>query len=339
MGKVREFGIGLEHPNARGFITYARLAEELGYNTFWVPEDPYFRGGFALASAIAASTTSMRIGLGIINPYTRHPVLTAMELGALEEVSEGRAILALGASFKSYIEGQLNVPYVKPRTAIKETVEIIRALFRGEQLDYDGGVFNVHGARFNFRPPRAEVPIHLGVLGPKNLELAGEVAEGVLLSVMTSPGYAKYAMQHVKAGAARTGRSLDNFEVSAYLLISISEDARAAREAVKPLLAMMISLLPLNGIVDHPMLSCAGVTPEMAQRFGETFAKGELPIGLVDDRLIDEFAIAGSPEHCREALAKIVEAGVSHPVAFEIHGVDPEKTIRDVHAHIVPYFL
>lgn len=339
MGKVKEFGIGLEHPNARGFMRYAQMAEALGYKSFWVPEDPFFRGGFALASAIAASTSAMKIGIGIINPYTRHPALTAMELGALEEVSEGRAILALGASFKGYIEGQLNIPYVKPGTAIRETVEIIRRLFRGEALEYDGQLFKLRGARFNFQPPRAEVPIHLGVLGPKNLELAGEVAEGVLLSVMTSPGYAKYAMEHVRAGAERAGRSLDNFDVGAYLLISISDDDQAARDAVRPFLAMMISILPLNGLADHPMLSCAGLTPDIAQRFAEHFIKGELPIPLVEDWMIDAFAIAGSPERCREAFAKIVEAGVTHPVAFEIHGTDPEKTIRDVHTHLLPHFL
>lgn len=339
MGNVKEFGVGVEHPDAKGFIRCAQLAEELGYKTFWVPEDPYFRGGFSLASAIAASTESIRVGIGIINPYTRHPALTAMELGALEEVSAGRSILALGASFKSYIEGQLNIPYVKPGTAIRETVEIVRRFFRGEQVEYDGQLFKLRGARFNFQPPRSDVPIHLGVLGPKNLELAGEVGDGVLLSVMTSPGYAKYAVDHVKAGAERAGRSLDNFDVSAYLLISISEDESAARNAVKPLLAMMISILPLNGIVDHPMLSYAGITPEIAQSFAESFMRGELPIPMVEDWIIDQFAIAGSPDRCREALAKIIDAGVTHPVAFEIHGINPEQTIRDVHTHLMPHFL
>ncbi|HET9529406.1 MAG TPA: LLM class flavin-dependent oxidoreductase [Blastocatellia bacterium] len=339
MGRVKEFGIGLEHPHAKGFIGYARMAEELGYKSFWVPEDPFFRGGFSLASAIAASTTSIRIGIGIINPYTRHPALTAMEYGALEEVSDGRSILALGASFKSYIEGQLNIPYVKPGTAIRETVEIIRRFFRGEQVSFEGRLFKVQGGRFNFQPPRAEVPIHLGVLGPKNLELAGEIADGVLLSVMTCPGYARFALDHVKQGAARAGRSLDDFEVGAYLLISVSEDGQSARDAVRPFLAMMISLLPLSGIFDHPMLSLAGVEPAHLQRFAASFSKGELPVALVEDWMIDQFAIAGTPDHCREALSNIVEAGVTHPIAFEIHGTNPEKTIRDVHEHLMPHFL
>jgi 5,10-methylenetetrahydromethanopterin reductase len=339
MVKAKEFGVGLENPDVKTFIRCARISEELGFRSFWVPEDPLFRGGFSLASAIAASTTSIKIGLGIINPYTRHPALIAMELAALDEVSGGRAILALGASVKGHIEGQLSIPYSKPGTAVRETVAIIRKFFQGEQFDYDGQLFKIRGAKFNFQPLRQKADLQLGVLGPKNLQLAGEVADGVLLSVMTSPAYAKYAMENVKQGAAAKGRNLDNFEVGAYLLISMSDDDKSAREQIKPYLAMMLSLLPMHGIVDHPILSCAGVGPDLARRFGESLAAGKIPVDMVEDWMIDEFAIAGTPARCREGLARIIETGVTHPICFEIAGADPEKTIRDVHTHLMPHFL
>jgi 5,10-methylenetetrahydromethanopterin reductase len=83
MGRVKEFGTGCENLDAKGFVACARLAEELGFGTFWVPEDYFYRGAFTLASAIASHTTSLRVGIGVLNPYTRHPVLTAMEFGAL----------------------------------------------------------------------------------------------------------------------------------------------------------------------------------------------------------------------------------------------------------------
>jgi len=339
MGKVKEFGVGLENPDVKTFIRCARLSEDLGFRTFWLPEDPLFRGGFSLASAVAATTTSIRIGLGIINSYTRHPALIAMELAALDEVAEGRAILALGASVKAHIEGQLNIPYTKPGTAVRETVEIIREFYRGEPFNYDGRLFKIRGGKFNFQPTRSTANIHLGVLGPKNLQLAGEVADGVLLSVMTSPAYAKYAIDNVKQGAASKGRSLDSFEMGAYLLISMSDDDRSARERIKPYLATMIALLPMHGIVDHPILTLAGITPDIGRRFGESLAAGKLPVEMVEDWMIDEFAIAGSPARCKEGLAKIIETGVTHPICFEIAGADPEKTIRDVHLHLMPEFL
>jgi len=161
----------------------------------------------------------------------------------------------------------------------------------------------------------------------------------VLLSVMTSPGYAKYAADNVTKGAAASGRDLNKFQFGAYLLISISDDHHTARERVKPLLAMMLGLLPMHGIVDHPIYSCAGVGPDLAKKFGERLAAGSVPVDMVEDWIIDQFAIAGSPDHCREAFAKIVEAGVTHPICFEIPGIDPEATIRDVHTHLVPHFL
>ncbi|HSE98435.1 MAG TPA: LLM class flavin-dependent oxidoreductase [Blastocatellia bacterium] len=334
MGTVKEFGVGFENLTGREFMATARLAEELGYKSFWVPEDPFFRGGFSLASAIAASTSSIRIGMGIINPYTRHPGLIAMELGALEEVSEGRALLGIGASLKSFVEGQLNIPYVKPGTSVRECVEIIRRLCRGEKFSYEGKVFQMRDAGLHFQPPRKDVPIHLGVIGPKNLELTGEIAEGLLLSAMTSPAYVRYAMEHVRRGAERSGRSLDGFEVGAYLFISISDAEQAARDAVRPFLALLISL-----VGEHPMFTCTGMTADEIKPFCESFAKGDLPVGLVTDWMVDTFAIAGNAERCREGLAKVIEAGVTHPIAFEIPGVSPEKTMRDVHTHLMPHFL
>ncbi len=334
MGQVKEFGIGFENLDAKSFVACARLAEELGFGTFWVPEDYFYRGAFTLASAIASHTTSLRVGIGVVNPYTRHPVLTAMELGALEEVSGGRVLLGLGASAKIWIESQLRVPYVKPAAAMRESVEIIRRLFRGERLSYNGRVFQTSNVRLNFQPPRLEVPIHLGVMGPKNLELAGEVADGLLLSVMSSPAYVRYAMEQVRRGAERAGRSLEGFEVGVYLTVSISEDEHAAREAVKPFVATWIAL-----IGNHPMLTCTGLPPEEIRLFTEAFARGEIPTARVTDWMIDTFAIAGSPQRCREGLAKIIEAGVTSPVPFEVPGVSAEKTIRDVHTHLMPYFL
>jgi len=338
MGKVKEFGFGAEHPDAQGFVACARLAEKLGFGTFWVPEDYFFRGAFTLASAIACQTTSLRIGIGVLNPYTRHPVLTAMELGALEEVSGGRTVLGIGAGVRSWIEHQLKIPYTRPSVAIQESVEIIKRLFRREKLSYNGRIFQTAEVRFNFRPPRTEVPIHLGVMGPKGLELAGEIADGVLFGVLSSPAYIAYAMEHVQRGEKRRSQSPQNFEVGAYLTISVSEDEQAAREAVKPFLATFISHMG-KAYPDHPVFASAGFSPEEIGRFAEALATGELPTALVTDRVIDTFAIAGSPERCREGLAKIIDAGVTCPIPFEVPGVSAEKTLQDVHTHLMPHFL
>src|SRR5215813_7052438 len=192
MNKVREFGIGIESAHARDYVEHAKLAEELGFGTCWIPEDLY-RGAFTLASAIASATRSLRIGLGVLNPYVRHPATIAMELGALEEISKGRTVLGIGAGLRTWVEGQLGIPYAKPAAAMRETIEIVRALFAGGDVTYAGKVFKISNLNLHFGPPRAQVPTFLGVLGPKNLEMAGQIADGLILSVMTSPAYTRYA--------------------------------------------------------------------------------------------------------------------------------------------------
>src|ERR1051326_7960979 len=169
MPKVKQFGLGFETVDARRQIACARRGEELGFGTFWVPEDYFFRGAFALTGAIAASTARIRIGLGVVNPYTRHPAVTAMEFASLTEVAGERTVLGLGASVRFWIETQMGIPYRMPTLAMREAVELVRRLFRGEAVSVEGKLFRTEAAKLSFAPPRAEIPIHLGVIGPKNL--------------------------------------------------------------------------------------------------------------------------------------------------------------------------
>lgn len=336
MAKVREFGVGLESPHARDFVAHARRAEELGFGTFWVPEDPFYRGAFTVASAIACNTSKIKIGLGIVNPYLRHPALTAMEFAALDEISEGRAILGIGAGLKDWIEGRLKIPYTKPTAAMRETIEIIRRFFRGEEVSYAGKVFQAERIKLSFKPVRTEIPIYLGILGPKNCELTGEAADGLLLSIMSSPAYVKFAMEHVRHGLAKSGRDERAFSVGAYIFSSISEDERVARERLRPIVAMMISLMAPQP--ETPIFATAGLPADTIRAFGASLAQGKVPVDMVTDEMLDTFTIAGSPARCRENLARLIEAGVTAPVFFEVPGVPPQQTMDDAHRHILPYF-
>jgi 5,10-methylenetetrahydromethanopterin reductase len=336
LAKVREFGVGFESPHARDFVALGKRAEEMGFGTFWVPEDPFYRGAFTVASAIACNTSKIKIGLGIVNPYLRHPALTAMEFAALDEISEGRAILGIGAGLKDWIEGRLKIPYTKPTAAMRETIEIIRRFFRGEEVTYAGKVFQAERIKLSFKPVRTEIPIYLGILGPKNCELTGEAADGLLLSIMSSPAYVKFAMEHVRRGLAKSGREERVFNVGAYIFSSISEDERAARDRLRPIVAMMVSLMAPQPTT--PIFAAAGLPADTIRAFGASFAQGKLPVDMVTDEMLDTFTIAGSPARCRENLSRLVEAGVTAPVFFEVPGVPPQKTMDDAHRHLIPYF-
>ena len=336
MAKVREFGVGFENLHTREFAAHAKRAEELGFGTFWVPEDPFYRGAFAVASTVACGTSKIKIGLGIVNPYLRHPALTAMEFAALDEVSDGRAILGIGAGLKDWIEGRLKIPYTRPTVAMRESIEIIRRFFRGEEVTYAGRVFQTERIKLSFKPVRTEIPIFLGILGPKNCELTGEVADGLLLSIMSSAAYVKFAMEHVRVGLAKSGRDVSTFNVGAYIFSSISEDERAARDRLRPIVAIMISLMAPQPTT--PIFAAAGLPADTIRAFGESFARGRVPADMVTDEMIDTFTIAGSPARCRENLARLIEAGMTAPVFFEVPGVPPQQTMDDAHRYLMPHF-
>ena len=336
MAKVREFGVGFETLHAREFVAHATRAEALGFGTFWIPEDPFYRGAFALGSAVACGTSTIKIGLGVVNPYTRHPALTAMEFAALDEVSDGRAILGIGAGLKDWIEGRLKIPYARPTAAMRETIEVIRRFFRGEEVTYAGRVLQMERIKLSFKPVRTEIPIHLGVLGPKNCELAGEAADGLLLSVMSSPAYVKFATGHLRRGLEKSGRDAAAFAVGAYILSSISEDERAARDRLRPFVAILISLMAPQPTT--PIFAEAGLAADTIRAFGESFARGKVPADMVTDQMIDTFTIAGSPARCRENLTRLIEAGMTAPVFFEVPGVPAQQTMDDAHRHLMPYF-
>ena len=331
-----EFGVGFENAEARRQIEYARMAEGLGFAACWVPEDYFFRGAFTIAAAMACSTSRIRIGLGVVNPFTRHPALIAMEFAALCELAPSRTALGIGAGVKGWMD-QMHVGSETPGLAIREAVELIRRVLRGEKVTYRGKIFHTEEVGLSFKAPPSEVPIYLGVLGPKNLAMAGRIADGVILSAMTSPAYARFAAENIRKGTAAAGRSGD-IRIGSFVLASISEHETEAREAIKPLLAALISLMGATQ-PDCPLFAAAKLDPDEARRFAEVHKTGEMPVRLVTDAIIDTFAIAGSPDRCREGLKQLVQAGVTHPIFFEIPGVPAEKTIQSVHRHLMPHFL
>ncbi len=337
MTKLKRIGLITENLNARLYIAQAQLAERMGFDSFWVPEDYAYPGAFSACGAIAASTTKIKIGTGVVNPFTRHPVLTAMELASLDQISNGRAMLGLGGGIKLWIEEQMGISYGKPITALRDAVTIIRRLFAGEALDYQGKVACARaGIRFNLEPQRADVPIILGATGPKALELAGEIADG-MMPVCASPKGIRDAVERVRIGAARAARSLATFDFGAFLVTSIGSDERAARDATKPLLATF-----LGWFANQPELSLFsdyGLTPANVNEIRMSYRRGEIRLEFVNERLIDGLTISGSPARCREQLARLIESGLTSAVLFPASGLEFEQGVQLLHKELLQGFI
>ncbi len=311
------FSLSGHRPSADA-VRRAQDAERLGFHDIWVTEDYCQRGAFALAGAIAAATEHVRVGIGVVNPWTRHPMLLAMEFAALDEVSGGRGILGLGASNARWMTDQLGIPFDRPVGRLREAVDILRMALAGETVQFEGSHFNVH-ARLDFTPVRPRPPVVMGVKGRQALAMATGRADGLLLSILSSPAYVRWVRQ--QAGP--------EMELSAYVSLAVEDDPQTARDRLRPEVA---TFLGVHG--DHDITRVAGLDPERAQAFRDGWLAGTPRTDLVDDGLLETFAVAGTPEQAGAAMAAFADAGLDTLVVRDdpTNPTDTLPVLRHVHA-------
>lgn len=293
-------------------VASAQAAEEAGFHELWLPEDYCERGVFAVAGAVAALTERIQIGIGVINPWTRHPVLTAMETAGLDELAEGRLVLGIGASNERWMTTWLGIPFDKPITRTRESVEAIRDLLAGKTVQREVNGYAVDTA-LSFHAQRPDVPIYLGAKGRRALAVAGQCADGALLSVMSSPDYIAWARRQLQAPGK---------PVSVYVVFACGDDGAAVRQRVRPTVA---KYLGIHG--DHDITRVAGLEPELCQEFRNRMLRGEPAVELVSDRVLDMFAIAGSPDQCVEGLARFHAGGADTLVLVGDPEATPQETV------------
>src|ERR1700756_6038059 len=141
----------------------ARLAEANGYSAVWVADERFYREVYSCLGQIAANTAKVLVGPCVTDPYARHPALTAMAIATLDEISGGRAVLGIGAGVSGFAE--LGIERKKPPRAMRETIEVVRALLRGEQVDYSGEIISFRDGHLSFKPRRADVPVYVASNG------------------------------------------------------------------------------------------------------------------------------------------------------------------------------
>lgn len=297
----------VEHPMPE-LAGRARALEALGYNDIWVPDERLLRNVYVSLATVAGATSRVGLGTAVTNPYTRHPAMTAAAIATIDELSGGRATLALGAG------GGLNsygIDRPHPVQALRETIQIVRGLTAGETMTYAGTQFSLNGAHLDFEPVRP-VPIYVAARGPKILALAGEAADGVIIGGFAQPGGIGFAQRMVEQGLERSGRSWADVDQMSWLYISASDDRAAARTAVsKQVLASLVTSRPILdqiGIVLPPALR------EHLDRTGwmyprETAAEAA---ALLPDEIVDAFAVHGTPAECVARLQAIRACGINH---------------------------
>jgi 5,10-methylenetetrahydromethanopterin reductase len=285
----------------REIIASARTAEAGGWDSIWLGEDYFYRGGVTMAAAVAMETRSIDIGLGIMTPLPRHPALMAMEIAALQELSGGRIIPGVGAGVGAWMR-QMGYDYGSPLTIMREGIDVTRRLLAGETVTSKGQVFTLDGVRLHF--PTNATPVLLGGVGPKALRLAGEVADGTVLSVLAGPDYVRWARDRIHEGQEIGKRSDKAHLVVAYLFLALAPTRAEGRDLVRPIVA---EYLAAGGV--NPLTRAAGMPDELVKALHAEYLSGRVPVDRLGDEIIDQVAAAGPGSHCAQRIEDLGAAG------------------------------
>lgn len=307
----------MDRPSVHEQIELARYAEQKGFDSVWVCESRLVRDAISVIGAMAAVTEKVKLGTSVINNWTRGPALTALTFSTLYEISRGRVILGLGAYWDPLAWKQ-GIERRKPLKAMREYVEVVRRLLRLDTVTYEGEIVKVRGLRLDlgYGEPQTpkNVPIYIGATGLKMAELAGEVADGILLNSPISAEYARQCAEALERGANKVGRDASSIDRLQLLDCSMMDDGDKARDLSRYVLALYLGQQP------H-IMKASGINEELVREIG--CALGGWPpkegglqaaMELVDDSIVNKLTVSGTPEECRRTVKKYVEAAGSSPV-------------------------
>lgn len=297
-------------------VRAVQAAEEMGVHSVWVGEH-WGRDALTFVTELALETKRIGIGTGILNVYGRSPAILAQTFAHLDEISDGRMYLGLGASTQALAELWHGVPYDRPLRRLRECVEIINRIVAGQPLNYEGEIFHLtRGMRLRFTPPRSHIPIALASVTPRSNVQTGEIADIWL------PGWwpkcrLGEGIAQVRAGAARSGRPADACRIFPEVAVFLAETDRevasvraAAREHVSFYLGRMGGFYPRAVAGGGFAEEVAAIQAGWAKRDAAAAAAG------VSDRLLDEIAVVGTPDDCVRGLDEWRAAGADVPVAI-----------------------
>jgi 5,10-methylenetetrahydromethanopterin reductase len=312
----------------------ARAAEQLGFDRVWLPDERLRRSVYVALTACALKTETLGLGVGVTNPYTRHPAVTAASIASLEELRPGNVVLGLGAGGEL---SHLGLSTPRPRTAVREAVETVRRLTGGGDAHERDAEPVGHRLEFGESP----TPIYVASRGPRLLELAGELADGVMIGgFATLPGF-RFALRHVERGISEAGRQSSDVRRLAWLYTSLDEDPERARAAVRPI--VLASMMTSRNVLGEIGVELPQRLREELDRKGWKLSQRDLveASGQLDETTVTAFSLAGDAAECAERLAGLVAEGIDEVafVCFPPTGTSVVELSERIMSDLVPAAL
>jgi 5,10-methylenetetrahydromethanopterin reductase len=334
-------------------VDYSVAAEEAGFEYVWITDHYNNRNLWCTLTAIALATKRVMIGPGVTNPYHTSPALSAAAAVTLNEVSNGRAVIGLGAGDKVTLD-TLGIEWKKPVSTVVEGIQCIRELTQGNRVTMDGSTIRLHGAKLSMVKKKPlldidgnpvtkdgekvkvapKIPIYAGLQGPMMLRRTAAVADGILVNA-SHPLDFEFAADMIHQGAREAGRSPEELDIGAYAACSIGKTREGAMSGTtKIVVAYIVAGAPETVLVRH------GLNLEKCKDVKRALAKGDHGQAQkkVSDRMVEAFAIVGNPEHFIQRIEELVRTGVTHFIAGS--PIAPEKTegIQMIGQHVIPHF-
>jgi 5,10-methylenetetrahydromethanopterin reductase len=279
---------------AEELLDAAALADGLGYHACYSADEIYHKDAWLLFAAIAQRSERIRLGPCVAPIYMREPTYIAQLAATLDELSGGRAEVVFGIGNIAMLE-QYGVKWrgTRPIGRLREAHQVMRTFLDEGSIDFDGDFYSYSGVTTMARPVQEHLPLKIGAMGgPKSMELAGEIADGLHTACAYSPEALSYAVEHFRAGAQRAGRSAEGLDLGDSLLGAIAPDGEVARRAGRILAAFYIPSMPPALLERH------GIDPDQVKPVNEAFAAGDVA-GALDatpDDVADKIMVAGTAE-------------------------------------------
>ncbi len=309
-------------------IELARLADEIGMESIWMSDHLCFRDSLTTSMALLASTQTIKVAPAPMSPYSRYPIISAMSIATMEEFAPGRVIASPGTGNAAALK-EAGIESPRPLKTMREYVDILRRLLRGDTVHFQGDMFQVNGAKMGF-VPSTPIPLYLTAVRPKMLQLGGEIGDGVLLSAGCAPGYIAQCVDEIRKGAEKAEKSLTDRDVAGFVTASVADNPGEAMEANKLFLAYIFrnthhaeNIRLGGGKIDQEGLAAA-----VAKRDWEAAKK------FISDDVVHAHSVAGTAAECRRQLESFIQGGLNLPILLPMGTQEARKQVirmaRDV---------
>ncbi|OLF10469.1 LLM class F420-dependent oxidoreductase [Actinophytocola xinjiangensis] len=299
-------------------LELAKEADRLGYSVAWAAE-AYGSDVPTVLAWVAAHTERIDVGSGILQIPARQPTMAAMTAATLDTLSGGRFRLGLGVSGPQVSEGWYGVKFDKPLARTREYVEIVRSALRRERVSFQGKHFTLplpdgpgKPLKLIVHPVREEIPVYLASIGPKNLELTGEIADG-WLAIFYSPRYGPESLELIAKGREKVGKTLEGFDVAATVPMIVNDDWKVAADSVRPYAALYVGGMGSREQNFYNNLACRmGFEAEAAEVQNRYLAKDYAgAAATVPLEFIDQTSLLGQKERIADGMVALAESGVT----------------------------